>query len=298
MAKRKLFSVLLLMAALAQICFCHNKAASCQVQQALAQDSQNSSQTNLEPDYVYQKQRLEQDIAELKRTLLGQLEEYSQQERKYNIAVNQYKTLKTLKSIEDAVGAAREAMLLRNQVLETYLNLLRLKLINSQGIELAEKQKAREWLERDINDLREFTQRVEPVNDRVQLNQLADEFLSLGGRIQETAAYASSLLEIGQMQAIHDKAVVIADRIETKQATTSSALTKARNRPALKETERLMTDIKQRLDEVWLDLAEVDESRDKAYRIFYKYLADDLSPIYSRLAQLISYFEELLKNDK
>ncbi len=252
----------------------------------------------LEPNFVYQQERLEKDIEDTKAALLGQLEEYKQVERRYNIAVNQYRSLKTLESIKDAVKAAKEAMLSRHQVLTTYLNLLHLKLLNSQGIEVEKKQKALDWIERDLKELSAFADEVEPVNDRVQINNLADEFMPLASQVQETAAYTRSILEIGKLQAVYDQAAVLSEQIKEKQATTSSELVIARNRPALKETDRLMADINELLKEQWLELENVKQRRDNAFRNFYRGISEDLDPIYSRLAQLISYFQELLKNDQ
>ena len=82
---------------------------------------------------VFEKPELDDQIADVRATYRSQLEQYRTAERKYVLAKEQYLKLNTLVSLEDAVKATREAMLARDQVLTSYLTLLRLLLIDATG---------------------------------------------------------------------------------------------------------------------------------------------------------------------
>ncbi len=258
----------------------------------LAQSSTISSDKD---ERVLQKDRLAQDIDQTKQELLSKLENYNQIERKYRIALSQYQSHQTLSSIEEAVNTARAAMLSRNDVLITYLKLLKFKLIESEGVEVTHKKRALIQIEQMLVRLGQFGAKVEPVEDRVKLNQLADEFNQLGSEIEETSYYTLNLLSLGKLQAVYDQAKVMENKIEQKQGSNSSKLDQAADKQALKETQRLIEAINPMLQEVWTDISQVKQDN-STYQSQYRRLFDDLNPIYAKLSQLVSYLEELLNS--
>jgi hypothetical protein len=257
--------------------------------------AQSSTVSSDKDERVLQKDRLAQDIDQTKQELLSKLENYNQIEKKYRIALNQYQSHQTLSSIEEAVNTARAAMLSRNDVLITYLKLLKFKLIESEGVEVTHKKRALNQIEQMLVRLGQFGAKVEPVEDRIKLNQLADEFNQLGPEIEETSYYTLNLLSLGKLQAVYDQAKVLEKKIEQEQASTGSKLDQAADEQALKETQRLIEAINPMLQEVWTDISQVKQDN-STYQSQYRRLFDDLNPIYAKLSQLVSYLEELMNS--
>lgn len=244
-------------------------------------------------EVILQKQRLEQQIQDTKTQLLSELSSHQQQEKKYRVALDQYKRLQTLSSIEEAVSATKNAMLSRNQVLKTYLELNRLKLIEAEGIEISHKQIVLDQLESNQEILRSFEKKLNQELNREQINQLAEEFEPIGQQLQETSYYALNLLSIGRLQAVYDQALAIYQKILEDESVEDSLIQQTERQRALNEVDKLFTQIAPLLEAQWADLEQVRTSQHSDYQRFYRSIFDDLNPIYAQLSQLTAYLEEL-----
>lgn len=250
--------------------------------------SLSASQTQ---EQILQKERLTEDIAQTKEELLSQLESYNRDEKKYRIALSQYQSHQTLSSIEDVVEISRVAMLSRNQVLTTYLKLIRLKLIETEGIEVTHKKEALTRVEQKLILLGQFKARIEPVNDRVEINKLADDFVEMGENIKEDCYYSLALLMLGRLQGVYDQANVLEGRIK-EEVVAKNKLDESLNEQSLKETDRLIESTQLMLAEQWLEVNKEDQNY--KYENIYRRMYDDVNLIYTKLSQLVSYLEELL----
>ncbi len=253
----------------------------------LAQTDEISSEV------ILQKQRLEKQIQDTKKQLLSELSDHQQQEKKYRIAVDQYKRLQTLNSIEEAVTATKNAMLSRNQVLETYLELNRLKLVEAEGIEISHKEIVLDQIESNQKSLASFEEKLNQELNREQINQLAEEFGPIGQQLQETSFYALNLLSIGRLQAVYDQALAIYQTILEKESEESNLIQQTERRRALNEVDKLFTQTAPLLEAQWVALDQVKTSQHSNYQRFYRSVFDDLNPIYAQLSQLTAYLEEL-----
>ncbi len=263
---------------------------SCSPLMVRAQEDEELSASEV----ILQKQRLAKEIEDTKKTLLVQLNQYQQQEKQYRIAIDQYQRLQTLASIEEAVSSARKSMVSRNQVLKTYLNLLRLKLTEAEGIEVTHKNQALALIEAEIEDLKDFDQKLDQDLDREEINVAAQEFAPLGAQVKETSHYALSLLAIGRLQAVYDQAFVIQQKIKQKDNTGENLVQRTQRQRSLNEVDRLLEELLGQLRELWDDLEPGSYyNRENFYQVFYKNMFDDLNSIYSKLAQLVSFLEEL-----
>ena len=279
MTQLKTRNISLIFFSLLAACFLTIKVAS-------AQEEIKSS------DLVLQKQRLAQEIADTKNKLIEELEQYSQDEKQYGISLAQFRKLQTLNSIETATKIAKKAILSRNLVLDTYLNLMRLKLVEAEGIEVVHKEKVLNEIENHRQALVDFEEKVVPIEDRDNLNLLATQFLPLGNEIRDTAYYALSLLAVGKLQAVYDQAYAIEQKVEQKDVSDLSNLEQAERTRATAEVKKLVTQLPPEFEELWTDLAAVENSHSD-YKRFYRSVFDDLDLIYSQLSRLTAYLEEL-----
>jgi hypothetical protein len=283
----------------------HDTTAYSATAAQLSQASTKAATNAASPDsYVLRKQRLQADIEQTQQTLVAQLKSYQQREKKYQIAHSQYQTHDSLQALSDAVTAARQAMQARNQVLMTYLKLLRLKLIDSEGIDLQQKNHALNQIETNLFQLEQYQQKLAGVTDRLQLNQLAAEFKpqdtveAEGGllpQVKSTAYLALDLLAIGKLQAVYDQALIISQRAKQHEATESASLNQKRREQYLTEIERDLNLAQSELRQLWSELRAIEpDSHSRSYQSFYRGMFADLNSVYSQLSQLVAHIEEVM----
>ncbi len=221
-----------------------------------------------------------------------QIESYRQAEREFAIAKDQYKRLQTLRLLEEAVKSTQKVMFERTRVLITYLEIVHFTLQNTQGINLDHKAAAIKELEDQINTLRSHLELIEQSVSREDVAARAVEFEELNVRIESTAYRGMSLIAIGDLQTINDKArLIFADLKGSQSEDEVSELTKASRQRAYVETERI-------LDNNSVLLREINEAygrQSNPRKSYYDGLVNKLEPVYTGLSQGVSYLYELLK---
>lgn len=241
---------------------------------------------------VYQLGSLSKEIRQLKLQYRGELEEYRGLENSYVIAKKQYYKLNTLASLEDLVQKTQAAMDLRAKVLRTYLRLLRLELLSQPGIELPEKKAAEQSLLSAIQKIEQHQQQFEEDLDKPQISQIAEEFETLIDQTEAAAYQTLAAMSIGELQTIHDKAIVLKSDMEAEIATAGGALKSAERKRSFDETDRVLNGLKLEFDAV-----EEEYSQPSAadYKRTYKTIGKQLSSIHSSLSRALTFLGELLK---
>ena len=259
----------------------------------LANFSVTYAQESKAPDpVVYEKESLSRDIRQLKLQYRGELEEYRSLENLYLIAKSQYHKLGTLASLEDAVQKTQEVMVLRDKVLRTYLRLMRLKLLSQPGIELPEKTAAEQSLLSAIKNIEEHQQHFNESLDKVQINKISEDFEVLIDQVEEAAYQALTIISIGELQTIHDKAIILRDDMEVEIASAGGALKSTERKRSFDETNRLLESLKPKFDWVEDKYAKPSSS---GYKGVHQAIEKQLNSIHSSLAQALAFLEELLK---
>jgi hypothetical protein len=241
---------------------------------------------------VYEKESLSKDILQLKLQYRSELEEYRRLENLYIIAKDQYHNLGTLASLEDAVQKTQEAMDSRSKVLRTYLRLLRLKLLSQPGIELPDKKDAEQSLLSALQKIEQHQQQlVEPL-DKPQISEISDNFEDLAVQVEEAAYQTLAVMAIGELQTIHDKAIVLKDDMEVEIATAGGALKSTERKRSFDETDRVLNTLKPEFDAVEEKFSKPSTS---GYKGVYGAIEDRLGLIHSALSQALTFLGELLK---
>ncbi len=257
-----------------------------------AQTDPTTQPTSAE-NLIFSRSPVTQQIEDLKKTYRGQLETYRTTERQYLLAKGQYTQLKTLVALEVVVKASREAIVARNLVLTTYLSLLRLQLIEATGINLNQKDQALKDLESLISDLKTYQTQAEAIADRNQLLQAAVAFKPLGPRTEEVAYQSASLLAIGKIQTVYDKALPLSQEVIAIASSNSAGLKKGEVERAAQETERELAEVRDTLTEL---NQEMESSNNRDYsRSSYSQVLQQLGTVYVGLTQSLNYIQELLK---
>lgn len=235
---------------------------------------------------------LSDQINDVRNTYRGQLEQYRNQERQYVIALNQYQNLGTLTSLETAVTATQNVMRDRVTVLSTYTNLLRLSVIQQEGVDPAQKQALVSELEAVLAELDQHRQTVAAADDRLKVNALTTEFQPLGKRVEEISYKALSFLSLGRLRTVYTKSQALHERIKIEESQSSSALEKPQRDRAIAETERAFAQIESRFGglEALAYAPDLTRARSDNQR-----LREDARPVYTGLNQVLSYLEEIVR---
>lgn len=248
--------------------------------------------SNLKTDIIWQRERLDQEIATVKATYQSQLETYLYQDKLYRIAYDQWLQLQTLVSIEDLTQKAKKLGLYRDDVLMSYLDLLRLNLVATEGIELALKTKYLTKLEATIAYIKNHQENLNNLNDRDQVSLSLTTFTNDQKSVGKLANEVLVLLSVGNLQMIYDKSIVVKKDIDIY-LTDKGTLALPEIDRASFETNRSLESAKLKLDAFWVDI--IDRGEGGWYLAkFYDDLPRTLNPIYVNLSQSISYLNELL----
>ena len=247
---------------------------------------------SLKTDLIWQRARLDEEIATVKATYQSQLENYLYQDKLYRIAYDQYQQLQTLVSIEDLTQKGKNLGIYRDEVLISYLDLLRLNLVATEGVELALKTKYLTQLEATISYLKNHQENLKNLNDRDQVASSLATFTFDQAGVGSLANEILVLLSVGKLQMTYDKSFVLKKDIDVYLAEKGSSDLPEISRASL-ETNRSLESAKLKLDVFWADLLQRGGNNGYLAK-FYDELPRTLNPIYVNLSQSISYLSELL----
>ena len=238
-------------------------------------------------DLIWQKQRLEEEIRKARQEYSQNLEEYRNQERFYTIAYDQYTSLKTLTSLEDLVIKTKAVALSRDQVLIKYLELLRLNLYASEGVELSVKNQYLQLLEENIDGLKKHSQALEAKNSQSEVQASLDDFKSFTN-LNKISEQILALLAISRLQRIYDLALPLKKDIDQFLGVAESSALSALLR-ASEETDETLAQAHNNLNLLW-------EKSKKANSLesIYRNLTKELNPVYINLSQSLTYLDELI----
>lgn len=235
----------------------------------------------------------EAKIASLKEQYLAEVEAYRRSEQNFRVLKQQYLNLKTLKSLEDATVATKQAMYERSRVLTTHLEILYFTLLDTGGVNLVFKNAQISALEERIEEMRTHTAKIEKSSTRDEVNELRDDFDSIKPRLEDTSYRSMSLISIGRHQTVYDQSRLILKDLNSQiLVATMSALKKTELERAFFETDRSLTKVKADIDEINTEYADQDKLILKQH---YQNVLKDLGTVYAQLSQNLSYLEELLR---
>ncbi|MGD9129793.1 MAG: hypothetical protein PVJ09_04895 [Candidatus Woesebacteria bacterium] len=253
----------------------------------------DSKQEDGESEIILQKQRLAEEIETVRTTLRGQLEEYRAKEKLFIIAKDQYQKHQTLISIEEAVRATKDVLLIRNQVLSTYINLMRLRLIETDGIEIDQKQNVLALAQKLMDELENYKLALEKANDKDSINNLSYQFKALYERIENLSYQAKTLIQIGKLQNVYDRSILLYKQLEAEADKDNLTKTKkAELERAFDQTEELNKQNKEKLNQIWQQTSEKEKTV-KDWTSHYQLISKESNKIYVNLSKTNSYLREL-----
>lgn len=217
---------------------------------------------------------------------------YLTTEREFSIAKQQYKQLNTLASLETAVKAGRAALLARNDVLLAYVDILDLSLRDAQGIEVNLKEQAIDDLTQITADIGTYDAVVDRIQSRDDLAAAVLSFVSLRPRVEEVSYRVLSLLSIGRLRVVYDRANAATMELQSTSADATNPLRQAERDRAFVETFRALDTAQSLFTQVDLQFDSQDGRHNAST---FNQVVRNLTPAFSQLSQVLAYLEELIK---
>lgn len=257
---------------------------------------ETNSDDNLLTDYIFERPELQDEIAEVKRTLNGQLAEYRQAEQEFSILRGQFLQLNTLSSLEAAVQATRNVMEKRAEVLRSYLTLLRLEVLNTTGIKLEYRDFTIDEINRLDTALIRHIDQARVSLDRDAIRQTADDFAPLAVEIQAHMNFTRQVLQLGRYQAVYDSTESLIETIQrqSQDPASDNAII------VTPQDERALGQIINRLNDVNESLQLADQSVSQAVQPDARnrgvQVERNISKMYADLRQVYRFLDELLQS--
>ncbi len=236
-----------------------------------------------------------QDTERLKALLKlyqDQVEKYRTSEREYRQSKAQFLKLNTLQSLEEAIVKTRQVMLDRDDVLITYLEMVRAHLQETDGIEITLKTTSDKELETQILALKEHRQKLEQTTDREALKERVSEFTIISELINTRAYTALTLISLGDLQAVYDRSLIVYKEIKTLHAETPvSALKQQERERAYREVDNSIELLRLNLEEIRVEVNDVKVVQTNRYKSVFQ---QEFGSIYAKNSQLLEFLKELL----
>jgi hypothetical protein len=234
-------------------------------------------------------QQVQQQMNTLKDLYRQQLDQYRSDEHDYIINRDQYFQLQTLTSLEDSVKATRKVMVTRDEVLQTYIQLVKLILIQTRGIDVSVKKQQLDTLDQVLQDLKKHQAQLEVTTDRSGLSQRVADFAWIGSEVENVPQTVFLLVSYGKVQALYDKTVVVKNEVKNYvEQNEKDAL-------RLSEKRRGFTEIDQTLDAAGVELKSTfaDITTPQKYGSQNGKTSDNLYAAYGGISRTMSYLKEI-----
>lgn len=253
-------------------------------------DASSEATPDASPPTVFSNPSQSARIAALQEVYSQRIEAYQTAERQYRLAKSQHQKLQSLISLEEAVQATRQVMQQRTDVLLSYVDLLYAELQDTLGLELTDKDAQSKQLETTVALLREHRTSLDSANSRDDIAAEVVAFKPLYERVTKDSEKTRSLIAVGRMQLVYDKAQIVRTDIQKLQESYEvSTLKKSERDRAYTEIERQFATTSDALRSLRQEVASEKGTTS------YTTISGKLLTISSGLSRIVSYLEEVLR---
>lgn len=236
---------------------------------------------------VIQRQDLSQDIFDLQRSYRGQLDEYRRYEREYRLAFEQHAKLQTLASLEALVQATHRVMATRILVLETYFRLMRVTVLDAEGINLQHKERLLAATDEALTRIGTHKEVVARSQNRTALQQVVVEYEPLHKYLETVGNYGQAVILVGRLQNVYDNSYLLLAEVKEQDVTHLSALELSQRQRGIEEIEGSLQEVQQELQQATTELSVMWQRNTNYYELHY------LPDVYDTLSKVLSFFSEV-----
>lgn len=219
------------------------------------------------------------------------LDQYRQQEQNYFIAKSQFIQLNTLASQELAVKETKALIDIRADILITYLDMLTELLQRTTGVPLEYKnpQLVQLGLLRDKLLLHKNANLSH--QDRLQIDQEAQQFTELYQQLQIEAYYTLGIIRIGRVQTAIDKLRVVRDAVfadvESRELSVTAQAEKTRG---FQEIDRSLQELETSFNPI--RTSTLNQEREGSLKSDTE-LSKSLEPTFTLINQTVRFLQEI-----
>jgi len=239
------------------------------------------TQNSVSPDKASE----ETALLTLREQYAGQFREYVQAEREAQLAISQFNQLQTLESLNTSIDATKDFLVIRDQVLITYLELIRTNVVNTLGIPVAQKELLN-------NDLLLIGQELENHMLQAQAITAKEDLVPVLVAFEPVAQQFTGIVEVsqnwmlyGRVRIAFDKTSSLFEFVKTELAQQDvSELEKAR-------LDRDLAVITEQMDAADVALFELEQQLNTG--ISYVGINEILLSPYSTISRALNFIEEV-----
>jgi hypothetical protein len=223
---------------------------------------------------------------------------YRSDERAHELAVSQYVQLRTLVSIETAVKATQKVLSSRNDVLQTYLEMLVIVVEDTPGIDITEKSTLLTELRQAFEQIEQYEeQSVKIAVDRNKVAEAVTAFVPLSESVPNVAYKALSYVAYGRIQSVFDKLLVVRDEVSANlEEREQNGLRLGEKRRAMNEINSNIEDTRERIVNIRASLRGNPNRQKVEYgQGSYGQTVNDLGLVYAEIFRSIEFLREVLK---
>jgi len=235
-----------------------------------------------------------EDNEELQNLYRDEIGAYRDSERTFEVSKEQYFKLTTLKALEQAVSGTRNVLLARSKVLITYIEILKNELELQHGVNLVQKDAALELLSTQLTYLKSHQDAVLLANDRDAIASAVANFKENQPNIEDAVYRARTLIAIGKVQTVNDKARALLEDIKKEHAKeeVTSLVASKRDRAYTETTKHI-----DQTEAAVIKIIDQDYSRttNQFNKSRFNQLSAELSEPYITAQKTLGFLDELLK---
>lgn len=229
----------------------------------------------------------------------SELSIYRSDEEAYQLAKAEYAKLQTFVSLEKAVQATQKVMNSRVDVLETYIQMIRMTVTETVGIDVVQKNMLLQEIDATLARLRQHQDgALRNAIDRNALSSSVNEYAELNRSVTSTIYKSLSYISYGRVQAVYDKTLAVKSEVRSSlERQEIGGLALGEKRRAFDELERRFLDTESKMNRVQDEFVPKSNNASRTYdQGTYNAYQNELSRVYAELLRTVDYLREVINS--
>lgn len=239
----------------------------------------------------------DEELKNLRERYRTELSIYRTDERAYQIAKEQYAKLGTLVSLETAVRSTQKVMNSRIVVLQTYLQMIKIALAETPGIDITEKATTLQEIDTMMLRTQQHQEVLKAAVDRANLTKAVDDFSLFQGDYTSTIYKSLSYIAYGRVQTAYDKMTTVIDEVKANlEERERNGLSLGEKRRAMQEIERNFVGTTEKMETARQSFVPGRNGKAPTFsQGSYSGQVSSLSAIYAELIRTIGFLREVIR---
>jgi hypothetical protein len=239
----------------------------------------------------------DEELKNLRERYRTELGIYRTDERAYQIAKEQYAKLGTLVSLETAVRSTQKVMNSRIVVLQTYLQMIRIALSGTPGIDITEKATTLKEIDSMMLRTQQHQEVLKAAVDRTNLAKAVDDFALFQSQYTSIVYKSLTYIAYGRVQTDYDKTNTVIGEVKANlEERERNGLSLGEKRRAMQEIERNFVGTTEKMKIARQSFLPARNGKAPSFsQGSYSGQVSNLSTVYGELIRTIGFLREVIK---